>query len=105
MDWDKIKVKKRPHVPLLGDCVDSVLADIASEQKNEDLATLQSLWGTIVGERIGGISSPQNLKNGELTIKVRSAAWRQELHSQTDMIITAIHDKFHDLVVENIIFR
>ena len=105
MDWSKVQVKKRPHLPLMSEYVDTVLAGIASEQKNEDLATLQSLWPTIVGDRIGGVSKPITLSNGDLTLKVRSAAWRQELHSQTPLIIMAIREKFSDVMVENVIFR
>lgn len=105
MEWDKIKVKKRPHLPLVGEYVNSVLADIAAEQKEEDLATLQSLWPSIVGDRIGGVCKPIALSQGNLTLKVRSAAWRQELHSQTPSIIAAIHEKFGDITVGNIIFR
>jgi hypothetical protein len=105
MEWDKVKVKTRPHLPLVGEYVNSVIAGIASEQKEEDLATLQSLWPSIVGDRIGGVSKPVALSQGNLTLKVRSAAWRQELHSQTPLIITAIHEKFSDITVGNIIFR
>ncbi len=105
MEWYKIEVKKRPHLPLVGEYIESVLADIASEQKEEDLATLQSLWPSIVGDRIGGVSKPVALSQGNLTLKVRSSAWRQELHSQAPSIINAIQEKYGDITVGNIIFR
>lgn len=105
MNWKDINVKKRPHLPLISEYVDNVIADIAADQKMESLATIQSCWSEITGERISRVARPVAFKDGQLTLKVQSAAWRQELHSQTDVLITTINQKLPEIRVENIIFR
>lgn len=105
MNWKEIKIKKRPHISPVGDYVDSVLKEITSNQKEGGLAELQSIWNTITGERIGRVCYPVRLQEGVLTIKVSSAAWRQELHSQSALILSNIRDKVPSIAVENIIFR
>lgn len=105
MNWDEVKIKKRPHIPPVGDYIDSVLRNIKSNQKEDGLAELQSIWSTVTGERIGRVCYPTRLKDGTLTIKVSSAVWRQELHSQSSIILGNIKDKMPSMPVENIIFR
>ncbi len=105
MNWDEIKVRRRPPFPKVGDYVDLVIEEIASEQKGNGFALIQALWPQIVGERISSVARPVSFEKGDLILKVRSAVWRQELHSQMSQIITAIAEKLPDIDVQNIIFR
>ncbi len=105
MNWDEIKVRRREPFPKIGDYVDLVIEEIASAQKGNGLALIQALWPQIAGDRISAVARPVSFEKGDLTLKVRSAVWRQELHSQISSIITAISDKLPDIDVENIILR
>ncbi len=105
MNWKSVKIRKRSHLPLVGEFVDSVLSDIASNQKEDGLAQLQNSWLEIVGERISRVSRPVKFSDGILTLRISSSAWRQELHSQTLVIIGEINQKLPNVKVKNIIFR
>lgn len=105
MNWKDIRIKKRPHLPLVGEYVDNVLSEIASDQKHDSLATIQSCWSDIVSERIARVARPIVYRDGVLTLKVTSSVWRQELHSQSVTLITTINEKLPDINVGNIIFR
>jgi len=105
MNLKDIKVRKRPITPSIGDYVDSVLLDIAGEQKGDGLAIIQSCWESIVGERISKVAKPTKFEANILTLKVRSASWRQEMQSQGSVIINSIREKLPDIDVRNIIFR
>jgi len=105
MNWNEIKIRRREPFPKIGDYVDTVLEEIAASQKGNGLSLIQALWPQIVGERISGVSRPVHFESGVLTLKVRSAVWRQELHSQMSLVISAISGKLPDIVVENIILH
>ena len=105
MNWDDIRINRRPPFPVVGDYVDRVIEDIAIHQKGDGLALVQALWSQIVGERIASVARPVSLEQGDLVLKVRSAVWRQELHSQMSSIMSGIREKLPDVRVENIIFR
>ncbi len=105
MNLKDVKVRKRPVASSIGDYVDSVLLDIASEQKGDGLAIIQSCWESIVGERIAQVAKPTKFESNILTLKVRSASWRQEMQSQSFVLIQTIREKLPDIDVQNIIFR
>ncbi len=105
MNLKDIKVRKRPVAPAIGDYIDSVLLDIASEQKGDGLAIIQSCWESIVGERIAQVAKPTKFESNVLTLKVRSSSWRQEMQSQAFVLIQTIREKLPDIDVQNIIFR
>lgn len=48
-------------------------------------------WAEIVGEKIAEATKAQRFEDGILFVKVKNAAWRQELSMQTDSILEAIH--------------
>lgn len=105
MNWDDVRIKKREHLQLVGEYIQDVIKDIASDQKMEELATIQSYWPEIAGDKISRVATPSHYQNGTLTLKVKSAVWRQELHGYSSALITTIREKLPEILVENIIFR
>ena len=102
---DKVRVKRRPKAEKLFDGVYEILSEIADGQKSGDLYTVQGSWSEIVGDAIANISYPISFKDGVLVVRVRNAAWRNELHAQESQLVDTINKKRDSMGITKLIFK
>jgi hypothetical protein len=103
--FENIRVKRRAPLEKLGNTVPDVLSSIVKEQKRGEIAELQYGWKSIVGDRVAAVTYPTAFRDGVLTIKVRSAVWRQELHSEQESLKETICKNMDNIELTQIIFR
>ncbi|HGY54344.1 MAG TPA: DUF721 domain-containing protein [Caldithrix abyssi] len=76
--------------------IDSVLQNILKqyqlEQKYENTYIIQ-FWQKIVPENINKICKPIDLKEGILTVKANTEAWKKEIKNNSKTLIKLINDK------------
>ena len=63
-----------------------------------------TLWEEIVGEAVSSVTKAKKVDSGTLTIKVKTAVWRQELHMQKEEIINKINKKVGTKTIREIRF-
>ncbi len=75
----------------IGAVVASVLRTTGVDERVEQAGVL-ARWPELVGERIAGVAEPELVTpDGVLFVRVRSAAWRQELSLMTPSIIARLN--------------
>ena len=86
----------------ISDLLPQILVDIGSRTGDEKEAVFQ-LWFALIGEKMAPFTQPLFLKNGVLTIKVKSATLYALLcqHEKT-RLLKAMQAKFQ---VKDIVFR
>lgn len=66
---------------------------------------LFSKWATIVGEGLGEFTTPIDLRNRTLHLRVENAVWRSELHYRKQEIIEAVNKAAGHTMIDNVLFR
>jgi predicted nucleic acid-binding Zn ribbon protein len=61
------------------------------------------VWPLVVGEKIASVTEPKNIVNGKLFIKVKNAAWRNELVFLKKALIEKLNQKTGSRSVKDII--
>ena len=69
---------------------------------NQEAAIIH--WGEAVGEAVSSVTKAERVESGTLTIKVKTAAWRQELQMQKEEIINKINKEIGTKVIREIRF-
>ena len=62
------------------------------------------LWSSIVGKKIDKETETKNIKNGVLTVKASTPAWRNELMFQKKDIIQKINKNLKKTIIRDIRF-
>ena len=62
------------------------------------------VWGEVVGKKINKNTEPTKVEFGILTVKTKSAVWRQELYLQKENIIKMINKKLNKKTIKDIRF-
>lgn len=86
----------------ISDLLPKILIDIES-RSGDEMDAVFHLWFTLMGEKMASFTQPLSLKNGVLTIKVKSATLYALLcqHEKT-RLLKAIQARFQ---VKDIVFR
>ncbi|MDX2127981.1 MAG: DUF721 domain-containing protein [Chloroherpetonaceae bacterium] len=84
--------------------LDKVYHDLLSEQNADEFYALKN-WSKVVGVHIAKVSEVEKLVGGTLFVKVKSAAWRNELIFKKAGIIEQINTKVGREVVKEIHFK
>ena len=71
----------------------AVNAAIGDAQPATLLASVQTVWGEVVGERIAAEATPVAEREGVVTVACRSATWAQELELLGDQILSQMASK------------
>ncbi len=85
----------------LSPVIDSVIGNLGLKKRYNGWQIVNQ-WPSIVGEKIAEATQAHRYEDGVLFIKVKNAAWRQELSMQTDSILEAIHKSPHGKFVKQI---
>lgn len=74
----------------LSPVIDSVIGQLGLKKRYSGWQIVNQ-WPEIVGNKIAEATKAQRFEDGILFVKVKDAAWRQELSMQSDSLLEAIH--------------
>lgn len=81
------------------------LIDKLGYRNKLDAARAIEAWPEIAGPTINDITESVWMRNGILNIKLRSSAWRHQLHMQREGWLERINKHLGQEVVDEIVFR
>ncbi len=87
----------------LGDIVDRTVKRLPLSRRLEDYA-VWTVWDETVGPAIARNARPEKLRNGTLFVRVRAAAWMQQLHYMKDVMLEKLNRQLGREVITNIFF-
>ena len=86
----------------------TILKDVV-EQLNVggkiDEARVIEAWAMLVGPQVNNVTESVWMQGHRLFVKIRSAAWRQELHLQREEWRARLNDELGKDLIEEIVFR
>lgn len=88
----------------LGDVL-RTLIDQLGYREGIDAARAVEAWPELAGPTVMGVTEKVWMRNGQLFVKVRSAAWRHQLHLQREGWRGRLNEHLGREVVDEIIFR
>jgi predicted nucleic acid-binding Zn ribbon protein len=88
----------------LGPILDAVI-DRLNLRAKIDEARVVDAWAALAGPQINGVTQSVWMRGSTLYVKVRSAAWRQELHLRRRAWRERLNGDLGAAVVEEIVFR
>ena len=77
---------------------------IGMTEAYEQYRTLQ-VWNEVVGDTIARITSVEQLKGGDLYVRVKSPSWRMELNFRKKEIAERLNRAIGQEMVKTVIFR
>jgi predicted nucleic acid-binding Zn ribbon protein len=86
----------------------NVLSDVIDElglRKKMDKARVVEAWAAVAGPQVNGVTERAWVKGGRLYVKIRSAAWRQELQMQRGHWRERLNEELGGSLVDEIVFR
>ena len=92
--------KPRELTSLIGEMYRSIGMTEAYDQYR----TLQ-VWNTVVGETIARVTSVEQLKDGDLYVRVKNPSWRMELNFRKKEIAERLNKAIGHDMVKMVIFR
>lgn len=88
----------------LGDVLQSVIDRLGLRRRINEARVIEA-WATLAGPQINGVTNSVWMKGATLFVKVRSAAWRQELHLRRREWRRRLNGELGEEIVEEIVFR
>ncbi len=86
----------------LGDILKATIKELGIEKPIQQYEALV-IWPQVVGEKIASVTEPKHIANGKLFIKVKNAAWRNELVFHRSDLIRKMNEKTGRVTVRDII--
>ena len=87
----------------LGDIVERTVKRLPLSRRLEDYA-VWTVWDYTVGPAVARNARPEKLRNGTLIVRVRAAAWMQQLHYMKDIMLEKLNRELGREVITNIFF-
>jgi predicted nucleic acid-binding Zn ribbon protein len=81
------------------------LIDQLGIRKKIDAARVIETWAALAGPQINGVTDSVRLRGRTLHVKIRSSAWRHELHLQRGQWCRRLNEQLGEDLVEAIAFR
>ncbi len=88
----------------LGPILDAVIDRLNLRAKIDEARVIDA-WAALAGPQINGVTQSVWMRGGTLYVKVRSAAWRQELHLRRRAWRKRLNGELGAAIVEAIVFR
>ena len=88
----------------LGDVIQSVIDRLGLRSRINEARIIET-WATLAGPQINGVTNSVWMKGTKLFVKVRSSAWRQELHMRRREWRQRLNEELGEELVEEIVFR
>lgn len=88
----------------IGAAIESVLKQLGIGERLRQYEVLD-LWASVVGEQISKATEAESIRDGKLFVRVKHAAWRNELLYLKKEIIDKINGEMKQKIVKDIIFH
>jgi predicted nucleic acid-binding Zn ribbon protein len=69
------------------------------------LASLQSVWAELVGERIAAVAQPVSERGAEVTIDCSDSVWAQELDLMQAQLLERLRERLGERAPQSLRFR
>jgi predicted nucleic acid-binding Zn ribbon protein len=86
----------------LGDILKATIKELGIEKPIQQYEALV-IWPRVVGDKIASVTEPRHIANGKLFIKVKNAAWRNELVFHRADLIRKMNEQIGRATVRDII--
>ena len=87
----------------LGDILHRTVRRLPLKRKLDDYA-IWDIWEDTVGATVARNARPEKIRNGTLFVKVRAAAWMQQLQYMKDILLEKLNQRLEREAVRNIFF-
>jgi predicted nucleic acid-binding Zn ribbon protein len=94
----------KQNIQSLGDAIKEFIKENKLEEKIDEIKVVEE-WRKIMGHNVSILTQSINLKNGKLTVTLKSSVLRNELQMSKQKVITIINSYFGRSVVREIIFK
>jgi len=94
----------KQNIKSLGDAINEFIKENKLEEKIDEVKVVEE-WKKIMGHNVSILTQSITLKNGKLTITLKSSVLRNELQMSKQKVITIINTYFGRNVVREIIFK
>ena len=91
-------------VQRLGAVMHSVIDDLGLRAKLDATRIIET-WATMAGPQINGVTESVWFKGGKLYVRIRSSAWRHELHLRRRAWCERLNDYLGEELVSEVVFR
>lgn len=88
----------------LGDILDNVLNRLNVGGKIDEARVVEA-WAMLAGPQINKVTESVWMKGPRLFVKIRSAAWRQELHLQRQQWRDRLNEELEQELIQEVVFR
>ena len=88
----------------LGDVLSGVINRLGIRRELDEARVIEA-WAALAGPQVNGVTDSAWVKGDRLFVKVRSAAWRQELHMNRGAWRERLNDQLGATLVNEIVFR
>lgn len=88
----------------LGDVLAELVERLGYREKM-DAARAVEAWPEVAGPAVVGVTEAVWMRNGQLFVKIRSAAWRHQLHLQREGWRARLNRHLGREVVDEVVFR
>jgi predicted nucleic acid-binding Zn ribbon protein len=92
------------NIKSLGDALKEFIHENKLEEKIYEVKIVDE-WKKIMGHNVAAYTQGVSLKNGKLTITLKSSVLRNELQMSKQKVITIINSYFGQSIVREIIFK
>ena len=87
----------------LGEILHDTLQELGIEKSIKKYQAL-FVWPLVVGEKIASVTEPKYISKDKIFIKVKNAAWRNELVFHKAAILSSLNRKLGSGIINEIIF-
>ena len=95
---------RKSNISSLGDAIKEFIHENKLEEKIFEVRVVED-WKKIMGHNVAIYTQNINLKNGKLTVYLKSSVLRNELQMSKQKVIALINSYFRQSVVKDIIFK
>lgn len=88
----------------LGSILDDLLERLNVGGKIDEARVVEA-WALLAGPQINNVTESVWMNGNRLFVKIRSSAWRQELHLQRQQWRTRLNDELGQDLIQEVVFR
>lgn len=70
-----------------------------------DLASVQAVWSSALGERLAGVAQPVSEREGTVTVECVDGVWAQELDLMQETLLERLRSELGERAPEALRFR
>jgi predicted nucleic acid-binding Zn ribbon protein len=84
---------------------DALRSALGAAAPKTALASLQSVWAELVGERIAAVAQPVSERGGEVTVDCSDSVWAQELDLMQQQLLERLRERLGERAPQSLRFR